>query len=313
MKKQVSVAILLTCIFLVSCGRAPSPASSSQGASDTKAATSSEAQADESAAKEATKESGKRTRSSADSFPDILEDGKVLYFAVDSLEEDGEWGYTMHVSMQNRSDKDLMISLGNVSINGVMADPGWSDTVLKGMKAAGEIVWADGALSEKEIDDVSTIQFELIAFDDNDPGEGYLVDSSHTVYPKGKKNAKETSYTKAETDQALFDDGSCSMIITGKDPDGEWGYTLDACLINKTDRDLMFVAGDASVNDTMCDPCWSESVAAGKMSRCQIIWPKEELERAGIDSVDVIQLPVAVYDDKDYEQVRAEESFTVKN
>lgn len=303
MKKQITAAfLLLSCLLLGACGRKSSSFSSaSDDVSETRASYTTAAEA--AAASETPK---------SVSASDIVEDGKILYFEVSAPDKDGEWGLTMHASMENRSDKDLMVTLGNVSINGVMAPPCWSETVNAGMKAESDIIWASDTLAEKGIDDVSQIQFELIAYDDENP-DGYLVDVNYTVCPGGKDSVKDETYVKSEGDQVLFDDKDCAMIITGRNPDDEWGYALEACLINRTDRSLMFASDGASVNDVMCDPFWSESVAAGKISRCKIIWSKEELRNADIEEVTGIKLPVSVYDDENYEEVRAEESFTVKD
>lgn len=310
MKKQITITfLLLSCFLFGACGRKPASSSSSDVAG-TEPSHATQAAASEDTETAKTTKSAKS--SEAQPASDIVEDGKILYFEVSPPDKDGEWGLTMHASMENRSDRDLMISLGNVSINGVMAPPYWSETVNAGMKAQSDIVWAADTLSEKGIDDVSQIQFELIAYDDDNP-DGYLVDVNHTVYPNGKDRAKTETYERSEGDQILFDDENCSMIITGKDPDGEWGYTLKACLVNKTDRGLMFASADVSVNDVMCDPSWSESVAAGTISRCRIIWPKEELQNAGIQNVTGIKLPVGVYDDENYEEVRAEKSYDINS
>lgn len=311
MKRHITVtaALLLTCMLLSACGRS---STSSVSASSQKTGMPADRSLSAQETAETADSSKSKQQTDAASFSEVLEDSKNFYFAVTDLDKDGEWGYTMHVSMENRSDRDMVVTLNDVSINGVMAEPYWSDDINAGMKSEKDIVWATAVLTDKGITDVTEIQFNLAAYDADDPVDGYRINSAHTIYPHGKKAARQVTYTRSDGDQVLFDDKTCSMIITGINPEGEWGYTVDVCLVNKTDRDLMFASQDASVNDSMCDPYWSYSVAKGKIAFCQIIWTKEELENAHIKEVNSINLPVAVYDDDNYEEVRALKSFSIE-
>lgn len=103
------------------------------------------------------------------------------------------------------------------------------------------------------------------------------------------------------------------MIITGFEPDNLFGYTVNAYLENKSDSNLMFSIGDASVNGFMCDPLWAETVAAGKRSNTAINWMSSDFEANGITEVESLTLPITVYDADNWtDSYLVEDTFTVE-
>lgn len=110
-----------------------------------------------------------------------------------------------------------------------------------------------------------------------------------------EQNAQET-----KTEETVFvDDENCTFKITGIDPDGMWGYTLNAHLENKSDKNLMFAVEDVSVNGFMCDPFWATTVQAGKKAKSDINFFEENLTELGIENVEEIEFTLRVYDDDD--------------
>ena len=109
---------------------------------------------------------------------------------------------------------------------------------------------------------------------------------------------EETEASFAE--MVLVDNDDLIFKITGIDENGLMGYTLKVFLENKTDKELMFTAEDASVNGFMCDPFWAETVAAGKKSNTTISWFESEFEANGIETVEEIVFTLRAYDNADW-------------
>lgn len=230
----------------------------------------------------------------------VLVDNEHCTFKITAIEDNSIWGYTLKASLENKTDKDLMFSLSNVSVNGFMCDPVWAASVSAGMKANESIRFSDSDFIANSISQVTDIEFTLDVYDSNDWSAEHLVSDVFSLYPMGEEAVQVYERTAQETDIPLFEDENCTMIVTGFDPDGTWGYTVNVYLKNKTDKTLMFSVSDAAVNGFMCDPVWAQTVAPGKQSNTAIHWFASDFEENGITEVETISLPVSVYDANDW-------------
>ena len=259
-------------------------------------------------------ETGAKSTSSGEnntdpSFSQVLVDNEDLYFAIKSVRDDSALGYEWKVYAENRTDRNLMFSFEKVSVNGVMCDPFWAEVINAGKKGNCEITWMRDTLENKQIGDVTQVDFTLNVYNDDDYTEAALMHDPFTVYPLGEENAAATVREPAETDHILVDDDNCSVIITGYEPDNSWGYAMKLYLVNRTDSDMVFSVNDSSVNGIMCDPFWAEIVCAGKSSYSTVLWDKSALEKNDITSVEEISLPLTVYADEDIGNPYVDETF----
>lgn len=305
---MIAVILVLT---LSGCGSTPeSSEKQTSSAVESNAAASAEAHTEQSSSSQnaAAEEKSAQAASSAKSgsaddtkFTQTLVDDDNVKFEITGIDHDGFWGYTWNVSLENKTGSNLMFTLENTSVNGVMSDPFWAETVSAGKNANSKISWSDTDFEKNDIEKVTEVSFTLRAYD-ADQFEPEYLNQEFSVFPYGEENAQNNSRQTAGTDLVLFDNNQCAMSLTGVDPDGDWGYTLKATLTNKTDQNLMFSIDDASMNGTMCDPFWGSEVAAGKTSNEEIIWMSGTLEDAGIDpdSITSIDLPVRVYPSDDF-------------
>lgn len=242
-----------------------------------------------------------------------LVDTEDMLFKITAITEDPIWGYSLKVQIENRTDKDLMFTVEDVSVNGFMCEPYFAATVTAGMKANEEISFSQDTLEESGIETVTDIEFDLRVYNSDNWAEEDLLEEPFRIYPLGKDAATVQIRQSQETDIVLFDNDSCTMIVTGFDPDSIWGYSALVYLVNKTDDTLMFCVGDAAINGFMCEPYFAQTVTAGKQCITRISWSKTVLEESEITEVETISLPVRVYDAEDWnEKDLIDETFTVK-
>lgn len=243
----------------------------------------------------------------------IIVDDENCTLKITAIENDAIWGYTLRAYLENKTEKDLMFSLSNVSVNGYMCDPVWAATVTAGMKSNENIRFASDSFDRNGIKTVTDIEFQLDIYDSNDWMAEHLVSEVFHIYPMGEDAVQVYPREPQTGDIVLFDNEECTMIVTGYDPDSMWGYTMNVYLVNKTDKNLMFSVQDASVNGFMCDPFWAHTVAAGKASNTNINWFTSTLEEAGITEVESLTLPIRIYDAGDWmaEDI-LNETFTVE-
>lgn len=98
----------------------------------------------------------------------VIVDNEYVTVIVTGYEEDDIWGYTANLFLVNKTDKNVMFSVDDASVNGFMADPLYATTVSAGNCAFSSMSWADTTFEENGITEVETIEFKLRAYDDDD-------------------------------------------------------------------------------------------------------------------------------------------------
>ena len=116
----------------------------------------------------------------APAFSQVLIDNDDLYFAIKDVRSDAAYGYEWKVYVENRTDKNLMFSFEKVSVNDVMCDPFWAEVINAGKKGNCEITWMRDSLQEKQIGDVTRVDFTLNVYNNDDYTEAALMHDPFT-------------------------------------------------------------------------------------------------------------------------------------
>ena len=135
----------------------------------------------------------------ASDFSQVLIDNEDLYFAIKSVRDNAALGYEWKVYVENRTDRNLMFSFEKVSVNGVMCDPFWAEVINAGKKGNCEITWMRDSLQEKQIGDVTEVDFTLNVYNDDDYTEAALMHDPFTVFPLGEDKVASAAREPAAT------------------------------------------------------------------------------------------------------------------
>lgn len=76
--------------------------------------------------------------------------------------------FTAYVYIKNDTDKKLMFSADDVSVNGFVADPYWATDIGPHSQKMNEISWSKSTFEENDIETVETIEMRLRAYDSED-------------------------------------------------------------------------------------------------------------------------------------------------
>lgn len=76
----------------------------------------------------------------------VLVDNEAVSVIVTGYEVDDIWGYTVDLFIQNKSDKELMVSVDDAAVNGFMADPFYASSVAAGKCEFSSMSWSDTTL-----------------------------------------------------------------------------------------------------------------------------------------------------------------------
>ncbi|MEE8885432.1 MAG: hypothetical protein SOI56_02540 [Eubacteriales bacterium] len=317
MRKQfMTVAAVVLALSLTACGSEATTSESSGAQQETSSQSSSSASLSADSAQSGTSAETTETSTVSTSaasaedntdsatddsdFSQVLVDDENVYVEITSIEHDSIWGYTWKMNLKNHTDQTLMYSMENVSVNGIMSDPFWAEEVAPGKEANSDVSWSTTDFEDNDIEQVTEVSFTLHVYD-SETYETDYVNQEFTVYPLGEDAVQNNTREADENDVTLFENDQFAMRVTGVEPEGEWGYTLDVTLVNNTDQAVYFSVENASINGIMCDPFWADEVAAGKSANDEISWTDSSLSDAGLDasSITTIDLPVTVSSSED--------------
>ena len=113
----------------------------------------------------------------------VIAENDVLTFIIESVEDEVSEFYTLNCYVANHTGKNLMISWDSVSVNGFMVDPFWATSVAAGMQAFTQVNFLRSDLEEQGIEDVSEIEFTILAYDDDNWDADYLLSETYTFNP----------------------------------------------------------------------------------------------------------------------------------
>jgi len=120
----------------------------------------------------------------APQFEEItLVDDENCTVIVKSIDPNNLFGYTLNVYLENKTEKELMFSVDQVSVNGFMCDPFWASAVSAGKKANEQISFSESDFETNGIKEVTDISFTLNVYDNADWTADYLVEETFTVNP----------------------------------------------------------------------------------------------------------------------------------
>ena len=111
----------------------------------------------------------------------VLVDNENISVIVTGIDEEDTWGYTLDLYIANKTDKTIMVSADDISVNGYMADPYFGHTLGAGKSAFTEMSWSYSSLEESGITEVGDIEFTLRAYDYDDWSADDLVNQVVTL------------------------------------------------------------------------------------------------------------------------------------
>lgn len=243
---------------------------------------------------------------------EVIVDNDQCTFTIKSIDPNGDWGFTLNVFCENKSEETMMFSWDKVSVMGYMVDPFWAAEVAGGKKSNEAIHFSYNDLDSIGISSVDDITFKLrVSYTDNWDKEP-AVDEIFSVYPTGK-SVQDIQYPERKStanEQVLVDNDECTFVILSSGYEGA-DYQLHCYLENKTGHSIMFGTDEVSVNGYMADPFWGTSVAPGKRMYATIVFYESVLTENGISDVEDIEFALHVTNEDTWDQ-HFNEVFTYK-
>ncbi|MBP3372140.1 MAG: hypothetical protein J6L88_06380 [Clostridia bacterium] len=308
MKKYFALVLALVMLLsLFACGKkeeaAPSPTPESQQENPGGMAVHDDAIAayDPEQDQHETEETAETEETDAPAFaPVMIVDNAFFRAMADSIEPHGSWGYTLNVTLENKSDHAVHVMLTEASLNDRMCDPAWSyDIEAKGIVSA-QICWAEESLERVMLnpDNVTQIMATMEVYWPDNGEAGNIVDETVCIYPKGS-GAHQGSFPDVPYQISFFDNNEFVFAVTEFNPNAQMGFALGVYIENRTSETLYFTMDNVFVNGAACDPYWITTVSGHMVALTDIGWYDAALQQAGISSpsdVYEISFDFSVYD-----------------
>ena len=231
----------------------------------------------------------------------VIIDNENCTFTIKSASQNAYVGMTVEVLLENKTDKTLLFTWNNTSVNGFMHDPFWAEEVAPGKKANSTINFDTYQLESYGVESVDEIEFTLHVYDSDDFMAHPYVNEVFTIYPTGL-SAETMVYPPRESkagEQVIVDNEDVTFIIESAGVDGSF-YNLRCYLSNKTDKNVMISWEDVSVDGFMIDPLWAVTVAAGKQAVTEVSFLRSDLTDNGIENPGQIEFKLSVSDYDDW-------------
>ena len=241
----------------------------------------------------------------------VLVDNNDITVRIQEISEDPIWGHIMKLYLENKTSKQLMYSINNCAVNGVMNDPVWAAELMAGSKSNEQVTWMQLNGNANSVG-ITKLDFDFRVYDSEDWTSDALFEQNFTLYPQGENNVQMDNYTPGSGDVVLFNNNDAAMVVRGFRNDELWGYTADVYLLNKTQTPLMFSVDGATINGFMCDPFWASEVRAGASDYASISWLQSELDANGISDIQEVVLSIRVYNSDNWmADAVVEQQFTL--
>ena len=112
----------------------------------------------------------------------VLVDDENCSVIITGYDPDNSWGYAMHLYLVNKTDHDLVFSVNDSSVNGIMCDPFWAEIVCAGKSAYSTVLWDHNSLEENDIAKIEQISLPLTVYSDENIANPY-VDETFELTP----------------------------------------------------------------------------------------------------------------------------------
>ena len=224
--------------------------------------------------------------------------GTVLYnkdgikITVDSYETDSFYGPEIGVTIDNTSDKDVLVFTDLLSVNGCMM----SDVMLYAEAEAGSKVedffmFSNETMKQYGITEISEVQFYITI---SDPETYQPLDTSKL---KSLKLTESYTLTIDYSGAELYNKDGVRFICKGVGSDDLFDGMVYFFAENNTDKNISFYAQNVTVNGIETeDTFWIDTRSGTVVLDTMILWDLDALRLASVDQIETITMDLYLID-----------------
>ncbi|MGI6510318.1 MAG: lipoprotein [Erysipelotrichaceae bacterium] len=238
----------------------------------------------------------------------VNQNNEIVFTAFDAIENENclirikeiypenKNGFTIKIECENKSkDKNYIFSIASSAVNGIQYYPYTYLEVASGQTLDIDVSFTTKEFIGYEIDNFTDIEITFYVYDSSDLNYKPIVYETIHIYPYGEDKAVKYVREPQKNDNVIIDNEYATVIVTGYNPDGKNGYTVNLFLINKTDDSLMYSVEELSINGYEIAFFYADSVFGGNCYISFISIIPELLEEKNITEVETIKIRFRVF------------------
>ncbi len=136
--------------------------------------------------------------------------------------------------------------------------------------------------------------------------------SEAEVSEAGSFEEKSAAEKVTVEEQTLVSEEGITIDLKSYDENGFWGPEFLLEITNQTSQNVTVSARDVSVNGIMIDPFFAEEIAAGKAVNSSMSVFGSDLEKAGIETIQEVEMTFSIYDTDSWEDLFETDPITVQ-
>ncbi len=116
----------------------------------------------------------------------LLVDNNDIKAVLVDFDDDDIWGFQAELYLMNKTKDELMFSVQDVSVNGLMLDPLFAKSIKGNKSAFASISWSESSLNDvgiKDFDDINEIEMTFRVYDYNNILDNDIFNKKVTLRP----------------------------------------------------------------------------------------------------------------------------------
>lgn len=220
---------------------------------------------------------------------------KGVVVTVNGL-EDGLFGPEISVTVENNSDKNVIVSTQELSVNGYMfSSSGMFADVAAGKKAKESLNLMNSEMDSAGVDTVAEVSFWLKVYDSDsyqDIAESDLITLRTSV---------ADTYVQPVDDsgQLIYSDHDIRVICKGLKDDSIWDGTVVFYIENNSGESISIYTEDVSINGFMVsDSMWADLRPGTRSVEGMYLLSLEEADVESIADVETVEFSLKIINEK---------------
>lgn len=230
----------------------------------------------------------------------ILFDQDEIKITLKSLKDDGMFGPSLQVLVENDSEQPITVQTRDSSVNDLMIETMFSCDVVPGKKANDSITFMSSDLKNSGVTTIQNIEFKFHAFN-SDTWDG-ILDSDTIII----KTSADQSYVQDYDDSGVLvlDENGIKIVMRKvNSSDSFWGADVYVYIENNSGDDITIQTRDVSINGFMVSPIFSSEIVAGKKVYDTITFFESDLLDNDITSIDNMELNFHIFESKSWDAI----------
>lgn len=231
--------------------------------------------------------------------PITLLDNDALTLRVLKIEPETEAGYAVSVMVWNKTDMAFLFVFDNFAVNDLLYGEDFQFAVEGGQKELKRITLPPDRMETLGLEKVTKIDFRFYGIRTDTGTDAMFFQNDLSIYPLGEAAYKTHQRTPAQADVVLLDNEYCTVTYLGSSAT-DTDLICSVYVANKTDKELLILAEEMTLNGAPCEASAQLRIPAGKQGYDTVFFFLDMLREHQIETIESIATQVKIYDNARY-------------